>query len=53
MPRTVPWFSLKADVYHNNSKCKAGRNIEPRNLRTGTGGKLLCKECRNLNAAGK
>ena len=46
-----PWHSIKQTVYHNNTDCNTGNNIEAENLRQGTGGKPLCKECADL--AGK
>ena len=42
------WHSIKQFVYHNNSLCNTGNNIESENLRVGTGGKPLCRECANL-----
>ncbi len=44
-----PWHSSEQKVYHNNTECNTGNNIEPENLRQGTGGKRLCKECARLN----
>lgn len=53
MSYKAPWYSIKEDVYHNNSNCKTGNNIEKENLRQGTGGKRLCTECKTLNESGK
>jgi len=55
MPKTSPWHSSKpeADVYHNNTNCNTGNNIETENRRSGTGGKRLCSECADLNRQGK
>jgi hypothetical protein len=53
MPQRAPWHSVKQPDYHNNTACKTGNNIEPENLRQGTGGKRLCKECEELNRQGK
>ncbi|HMG75830.1 MAG TPA: hypothetical protein VK582_20185 [Pyrinomonadaceae bacterium] len=53
MPKKAPWHSTKSDVYHNNTECNTGNNIETENLEQGTGGKKLCSECAGLNAAGK
>jgi hypothetical protein len=53
MPRTTPWHSVKQPHHHNNTNCNTGNNIERENLRSGTGGKPLCKECADLNARGK
>lgn len=46
--KTSPWHSIKQPHYHNDTDCNAGNNIERENLRTGTGGKPLCKECASL-----
>ena len=50
-----PWHSDKPniDVYHNNTECNTGNNIEKENVKQGTGGKRLCTECENLNKQGK
>ncbi len=53
MPQRSPWHSEKSDVYHNNTNCNTGNNIEKENVRPGTGGKKLCDECKRLNAEGK
>ena len=53
MPTVSPWHSVKEDVYHNNTKCTEGNNIERENRREGTGGKRLCQHCARLNTAGK
>lgn len=45
------WYSIKQDVYHNNTGCNTGNNIEIELLRQGTGGKPLCQECAQLNAS--
>lgn len=52
MPKKAAWHSIKQDVHHNNTECNTGNNIETENLRSGTGGKPLCKECERCNAAG-
>lgn len=36
------------DVYHNDSRCTVGDNIESYNRVSGTGGHRLCKQCANL-----
>ena len=43
-----PWHSIKQNVHHNDTDCNTGNNIEPENLRQGTGGKPLCAECARL-----
>jgi hypothetical protein len=53
MPRKSPWHSVKQDVHHDNTERNTGNNIEPENLRQGTGGKPLCRECADLDAAGR
>lgn len=47
------WYSVKQSVYHNNSRCKTGNNIDSEHVRQGTGGKPLCEECRRHNEAGQ
>jgi hypothetical protein len=32
-------------VYHNTTQCADGKSIESADLRAGTGGLPLCKEC--------
>lgn len=49
MAKKSPWHSIKADVYHNNTNCNTGNNIERENIRLGTGGKRLCNECSRLS----
>ena len=49
MPYKSPWHSVKSNVYHNNSDCNTGNNIEKENIRQGTGGHPLCIECKGLN----
>ena len=45
----APWHSIHSDVYHNNTRCNTGHNIDPQHFRQGTGGKPLCNECARLN----
>lgn len=49
----APWHSIHSYVYHNNTGCSAGNNIDPNDLRQGTGGKPLCQECNRLNQIGQ
>ena len=50
MPQVAPWHSIKQNVYHNNTNCNTGNNIETENLRKNTtGNKPLCQECKKLN----
>lgn len=53
MPIVDAWHSIKRQVHHNNSNCNTGNNIEAENRRSGTGGKPLCEECKDLNSQGK
>ena len=55
MPKVSAFHSKKAgtDVYHNNSKCTEGNNIETYNKVSGTGNLRLCARCKELNAQGK
>lgn len=48
MAKKAAWHSIKQDVYHNDTNCNTGNNIETENLRSGTGGKRLCAECARL-----
>lgn len=43
-----PWYSILRDVYHENTECNTGNNIESENIRRGTGGRSLCQECKRL-----
>lgn len=45
MAKKKAWHAKDSNVYHNNSKCTEGNNIERRNLRQGTGGRRRCKNC--------
>lgn len=42
------WHSSTSDTYHVCTNCTAGSEIEPENLRQGTGNRPLCKECQRL-----
>jgi len=46
--KTNPWHSKLSSVYHNNTSCITGNNIEEENVVAGTGGRPLCKECARL-----
>ena len=54
MPKTTPWHSTEPGrvVYHNNTKCTEGNNIESKYRKSGTDNRRLCKRCAELNAAG-
>lgn len=49
MTKTSPWHAKDSDVYHDNTKCTEGNNIEPRNKLSGTGGKRKCDHCQRLS----
>ena len=55
MPRTDAWHSKLpgTQVYHNNTRCTEGNNIEARNRVAGTGGLRLCSACADLNSRGQ
>ena len=56
MPKVAPFHSVKpntSNVYHDNSKCTEGNNIEGQYLRSGTGGRPLCHHCKDLATQGK
>ena len=47
MAKVKPFHTKeKTDVYHNDSKCTEGNNIEKGNKQSGTGGKRKCKGCK-------
>lgn len=50
MAKTSPWHSVEPqiEVYHNDTQCTEGNNIEYKNRRPGTGGKRLCDHCKRL-----
>ncbi|NLH48894.1 MAG: hypothetical protein GX444_09860 [Myxococcales bacterium] len=51
MPKVAAFHSTKkgTDVYHNNSACTEGNNIEKEYRKEGTGGHRLCVHCQRLN----
>ena len=51
MAIVTAWHSAKPEcqVYHNNTRCTEENNIEPYNVREGTGGKRICQHCQRLN----
>ena len=55
MPKVSPFHSTEpgCEVYHNNSACVDGNNIERKYRASGTGSKRLCSRCKDYNAAGK
>lgn len=46
-----PFHALTQRIHHSDETCAAGRNIDPSELRAGTGGKDLCPECEELGRA--
>jgi len=44
----APWNSINELIYHNETACNIGKKISIKNLREGTGGKVLCRECADL-----
>ena len=49
MAKTAPWHAAGSDVYHDNTECTEGNNIERENRRPGTGGKRKCDHCKRLS----
>ena len=55
MPTASPWHSVKETdrkVYHNNTKCTEGNNIETQYRRSGTANRPICEHCKRLNDQG-
>jgi len=49
MAKVAPFHSkLPTEVYHDQSGCTVGDNIESYNKVNGTGGKRRCAECARL-----
>lgn len=56
MPRVMPFHSAKPStpqVYHDNSLCTEGNNIEVYYLRYGTGSRPRCMHCTRLAQQGR
>jgi hypothetical protein len=60
--KTNPWHSTekkefayehKETVHHDNTSCIVGENIIKKHLQPGTDSRPLCKECAQLDKAGK
>lgn len=51
MGKIAPFHSKKpgTDVYHDNSECTEGNNIEKENRVSGTGGHRRCNRCKELD----
>jgi hypothetical protein len=54
MSISYPWHSTRKGetVYHNNTACTEGNNIETYYYASGDGGLKLCHRCADLNAGG-
>ena len=51
MAKVKPWHSTKpeSEVWHNDTKCNTGNNIERENFEKGKGSNNReCKECKHL-----
>ena len=49
MAKVAPFHSVKVlRVYHDNDACPEGGNIEARNRRSGTDGRMRCEHCARL-----
>jgi hypothetical protein len=49
--KTAPFHSVKSSdrpVYHDNTSCTEGNNIESQYKRQGTGGRPKCHHCERL-----
>jgi len=55
MPQKYPWHSKRPGetVYHDNTACTEGNNIESYYMAQGTGGRKKCEHCARLDAQGK
>lgn len=56
MPKTMPFHSIKPqakNVYHDNSACTEGNNIESYYKRMGTANRPRCEHCSRLAQAGR
>jgi hypothetical protein len=52
MAKTSPWHSkLPSDppVYHDETECELGDNIQPENRVPGKDGRDKCKRCREIS----
>jgi hypothetical protein len=50
--QTNPWHSVKPEtknVYHDNTQCTEGNNIEAHYRRSGTGGRPRCEHCTRID----
>jgi hypothetical protein len=50
MAKRSPWHSkVTKNVYHDETKCEVGDNIQPWNKVPGTGNLPKCKECKRIS----
>ena len=51
MAKVTPFHSTEpsATVYHDESTCTEGNNIEARNRASGTAGRPKCSRCREIS----
>lgn len=52
MSKKAAWHSKRESdpkVYHDESKCTEGNNIETQNRRDGTAGRPKCKRCTEIS----
>lgn len=52
MSKKSPWHSKAnsdRNVYHDETKCTEGNNIELKNVVSGTGGLPKCDHCRRIS----
>jgi hypothetical protein len=50
--KTNPWHSKKESdrkVYHDNTNCTEGNNVEKENRQSGTGNRPRCEHCTRLD----
>jgi hypothetical protein len=49
--KTTPWHSKLpgTDRHHDETTCEIGNNIEPENVKSGTGGHPLCGRCKQIS----
>lgn len=51
MAKVAPWHSIREsdrNVYHNNTLCTEGNNIEEKYRKAGTDNRPLCNHCERL-----
>ncbi len=46
---SVPEYGGERNVYHDRSKCPAGRRIKPEHRTQGTAGRPKCDDCKKLS----